>query len=242
MPPLTVQQLSDTPMKTKLLRLVPVLPLLFAGCAHRGDSGWITLFPDDGVPAGWVVRNWADVKDPTPQPVVWEVKDGILHGGEPRGSWLLSDREYGDFVIEFEFKLGERGNSGLALRTPMAGDPAFDAIELQMADFRYNTEAKDSELTGGIYRAIAPIKQVYRPTEWNRYRVELRGPSLKAWLNGELIQDVNLDQATADVKRHNGTDAVPLSQRPRRGHIGFQELSRDGASVMIRGARIRELK
>jgi hypothetical protein len=65
---------------------------------------------------------------------------------------------------------------------------------------------------------------------------------IQAWLNGELIQDVNLDEATADVKRHDGTDAVPLSERPRRGHIGFQELSREGAHAMIRGARIAELE
>jgi hypothetical protein len=43
------------------------------------------------------------------------------------------------------------------------------------------------------------------------------------------------------VKRHNGQDAVPLNQRPRRGHLGFQELSRDGTQVMIRNARIAEL-
>ena len=46
----------------------------------------------------------------------------------------------------------------MALRAPLKGDPAFDGMELQVADFRYNTRAKDSELTGGIYRAIAPIK------------------------------------------------------------------------------------
>jgi hypothetical protein len=43
------------------------------------------------------------------------------------------------------------------------------------------------------------------------------------------------------VKRHDGTAAVSLPQRPRRGHIGFQELSRGGGHVEIRGARIAEL-
>ncbi len=220
---------------------VSLVLLSAAGCAHRSEPQFTELFPQDGIPPGWLVRNWADVKDQPPQPVAWEVRDGILHGGRNRGTWLLSEREYGDFIIEFDFKLGELGNSGLALRTRMAGDPAFDALELQMADFRYNTNAKPSELTGGIYRAIAPIKQVYRPTEWNHYRVELRGPLVKAWLNDELIQNVNLDQATADVKRHDGTDAIPLNLRPRRGHIGFQELGRGGDQVMIRNARIAEL-
>jgi hypothetical protein len=222
--------------------------LALAGCIGGGGGGGepaqkaTPLFPNDGAPAGWVVRHWADVKNPPQAPTTWEVRDGVLHGGEPRGSWLLSEREYGDFVIEYEFKLGERGNSGLALRTPLAGDPAFDALELQMADLRYNPEAKESELTGGIYRAIAPAKQLYRPQEWNRMRAELRGSRVRAWLNGELIQDFDLDSATADVLRHDTTPAVPLSQRPRRGHLGFQELSRGGDHVLIRGATITELE
>jgi hypothetical protein len=118
----------------------------------------------------------------------------VLHGGEPRGSWLLSEKEYGDFELEFEFKLGERGNSGCALRVPLYGDPAFDGVELQMADFRYNPQAKDSELTGGLYRAVAPRKQVYKPTEWNKYEITCRGNRIKVILNGELIQDLNMDE------------------------------------------------
>jgi hypothetical protein len=48
--------------------------------------------------------------------------------GNPRGTWLMSEKEYGDFVPGFEFKLGEMGNSGCALRAPMRGDPAFDGM------------------------------------------------------------------------------------------------------------------
>ena len=98
---------------------------------------------------------------------MWTVKDGVLSSTKQRDVWLISDKEYGDFILEFEIKLGELGNSGVALRAPMFGDPAFDGMEMQVADYRYNTSAKDSELTGGIYRAVAPTKQVYRPTEWN---------------------------------------------------------------------------
>ena len=110
-----------------------------------------------------------------------------------------------------------------------------------MADFRYNPEAKDSELTGGIYRAIAPTRQVFKPTEWNTYVIELVGAKLKVQLNGELIQDVDLSQFDQTVKRHDDTDAPPIKDRPCRGHLGFQELSRDGDHVQIRNARIKVL-
>jgi hypothetical protein len=210
------------------------------GFAADGD-GFVALFPESGVPTGWVVRAWNDVSRPPQEKAVWKVEDGILRAGEPRGNWLMSELEYGDFVLEFEFKLGERGNSGCALRAPMRGDPAFDGMELQMADLRYNPEAKDSELTGGIYRAIAPKKQIYRPTEWNKYEITLQGSRLKVILNGELIQDLNLDEQNQVVKRHDGTDAPLVKDRPRKGHIGFQELSRGSTSAQIRHARIKVL-
>jgi hypothetical protein len=154
---------------------------------------------------------------------------------------LLSEKEYGDFEMEYEFKLGPQGNSGLALRTPAKGDPAFDGLEMQMADFRYNPKAKDSELTAGLYRAVAPTKQVYKPEEWNRVRVKLEGPRVQVELNGELVQDIDLAKFETTVPRHDGTPALALKDRPLRGRIGFQELSRGGSHVLIRNARIREL-
>jgi hypothetical protein len=165
----------------------------------------------------------------------------VLRSGRERGTWLVSEREYGDFVLEFEIQLTEVGNSGVALRAPMRGDPAFEALEFQIADFRYNTEAKPDELTGAIYRAAAPSEQVYRPTEWNRVRIELKGSRLRATLNGELIQDLDLDTLDKPTKRHDGSDAIPVKDRPRRGHVGFQHLSRENEPVWIRGVTIREL-
>jgi hypothetical protein len=209
--------------------------------AWATGAEFVPLFSGDGPPKGWVVTHWSDLRKPPPAGAAWRVRDGVLHGSEPRGTWLVSERDYGDFVLEFEFKLGERGNSGCALRVPMAGDPAFEGLELQMADLRYNPKATEAELTGGIYRAIAPARQVYKPTEWNRYEITLQGPRLKVVLNGVTIQDVALDEQAGAVKRHDGTVAPPVKDRPRRGRIGFQELSRGGDHALIRGARIKVL-
>lgn len=219
--------------------------LYFLPAAHGAErdtfDGFRPLFPQDGPLKGWTIRRWDEVKKPADTGVVWRVEQGVLHGGEPRGTWLMSEAEYGDFILDYEFKLGERGNSGCALRAPLQGDPAFDGMELQMADLRYNPQAKDSELTGGLYRAVAPSRQLYKPTEWNHYRITLKGPRLTVVLNGETIQDLNLDEQKQEVRRHDGSLASPLKDRPRRGHIGFQELSRGGAHAQIRNARIKVL-
>lgn len=211
------------------------------GAAAEAD--FLPLFPKDGVPEGWTVRTWNDVKNPAPDGVHWRVVDGILHGSEPRGTWLVSDQEYEDFILEFEWKLGERGNSGCGLRFPMRGDPAFDGLELQMVDPRYygDAAAQPSELTGSLYRSAAPQSQRYRPTEWNHYRITCQGPLVKVALNGKPILDLNLDEETRSAQRHDGTEASPLRDRPRRGHIGFQELSRGGGHAQIRGARLKIL-
>jgi hypothetical protein len=205
------------------------------------DPPFRPLFEEDGVPKGWLVRRWDDVSQPV-EDSAWMIRDGVLHSGQRRGTWLMSQNEYADFALEFEIKLTERGNSGVALRAPLRGDPAFDGMEFQIADVRYNPQAKPAELSGAIYRAIAPRVQVYRPTEWNRVAIELRGMRLKATLNGEVIQDADLSQYDQPTKRHDGSNAPPLKDRPRRGHLGFQHLSRNNESVLIRGARLREFQ
>ena len=229
-------------MKAKLIAIVTGQLLAFGGWAD--ERGFVPLFPEDGAPKGWIVRNWDNVKNSPTNGATWKVINGVLHGSDPRGTWLLSEKEFGDFILEFDWKLGERGNSGTALRAPLYGDPAFDGMELQMVDPRYyppDMKVTPAELTGSLYKAVAPRAQRYKPLEWNHYRITCRGPSMKVALNAEEILDVNLDEQTQPTKRHDNTDAPPLKHRPRRGHIGFQELSRGGGHVEIRNARIKTL-
>ena len=235
-------------MKTQALT-VAVMVLAFFPAASGQSSAvnspeFKRLFPRDGVPQGWSVRAWDDVKKPGPDGAVWKVIDGVLHGSEPRGTWLVSDKEYGDFILKFEFKLGERGNSGCGLRFPAQGDPAFDGLELQMVDPRYyppDMTVPKNELTGSLYRAVGGRPDLFKPVDWNSYEVTCKGSKVKVVLNGEQVLDVDLNEHDEIIKRHNGNDAPPLKDRPRKGHIGFQELSRAGGHVEIRNALIREL-
>lgn len=216
--------------------------LLIVGCATApAEEAAHDLFPADGIPAGWRVSEWSDVALPAPAGTEWFVRDGMLRSGSQRGTWLLSEAVYDDFELSFEILLTEQGNSGVALRAPGRGDPAFDGLEFQIADVRYNPQAKDSELTGGLYRALAPRAQAYRPEDWNRVEIRLQGAHFRAILNGTLIHDEDLSVQSTEVPRHDGTLAPPLSKRPRAGHVGFQHLSRGGGGVVIRNARMREL-
>jgi hypothetical protein len=78
----------------KTVRLIPLLCLcsLAAICGlAAAEREFVPLFPDEGLPEGWVVRAWDDVRNPAKGNPVWKVERGVLHGGEPRGSWLLSE-------------------------------------------------------------------------------------------------------------------------------------------------------
>ena len=227
------------------MKIIPFVPfLIFAACTPlqaTDADGFAPLFSKPGAPAGWTLKHWSDISKPAQGAPTWTVKDDVLTSSGDRGCWFISDKEYGDFELTYEFRLGPKGNSGLALRAPAAGDPAFDGMEMQMADFRYNQKAKDSELTGGIYRAIAPTSQVYKPEQWNSVHLTIKGTKLKIEMNGIVIQDIDLSTHDEEVLRHDGTKAPPIKARPIKGCIGFQNLSRDGGQVEIKGARLREL-
>ena len=98
--------------------------MLVVGCALNGasapgvesnDDEFAPLFSGEELPKGWVVRHWDDVSQPPAKPTSWTIEHGVLHGSRERGTWLMSNEEYTDFILEFEFKLGPRGNGGLAL-------------------------------------------------------------------------------------------------------------------------------
>ena len=228
-------------------------------CVGQTEPKFTVLFPKDGpVTTGWVVRTWANVKDAPEWETIWQVWDGILYGGKSPthkwvGTWLLSEREYGDFILEVDFKFingGATGNGGVALRAPLAGRPSYHGMELQITDPRYEFSlyryGGSDQLTGAIYKVLPPIKQVYNAGEWNHYRIDLRGPLLKVWLNDVLIQDANLDTVTQKVIPHEdwkeaGAAAVPTSAP---GAYWFSGTQRTGGTVALpqctdRGTELR---
>jgi hypothetical protein len=223
-----------------LVALVLVAGLL-SGCVHSPSHGFVPLFEKDGFPQGWTVRLWSDISEPGPTGTVWQVEGGVLQARGERGSWLIRDGEVGDFELEFEFLLGRNGNGGVALRAPLKGDPAFTGLELQLADARTVPRANETELTGAIYRSVPPRLLAYQPEQWNRCFIRLAGSRLRAEINGSLVQDLDLMDYRQPFQRPDGSLVPPLRDRPRRGHIGFQQLSRRDEPLSIRNARIRIL-
>ena len=157
------------------------------------------------------------------------------------GGKLLTDKEYSDFVLRFEFKMPPEGsNNGLGIRAPREGDAAYQGIELQILDEKAALAGKwgklrDAQYHGSVYDVIAAKKGAMKPAgEWNEQEVTAKGRQITVVLNGQMILDANLDTVKDPevLKKHPGL-------RARSGHIGFLG---HNDYIEFRNIRIKELK
>src|SRR5438874_594750 len=100
------------------------LSLLRAG--DQLGEGFAPIFNGKDL-TGWTVNEGGQMK-------YWGAENGILFVTGGGGGWLMTEKEYGDFVISLEYKMPKHGNSGVALRSPMKGDPAYVGMEIQLLD------------------------------------------------------------------------------------------------------------
>ncbi len=169
----------------------------------------------------------------------YSAKDGkIVLDPELSSGNLYTVGEYGDFILRFEFRLTPGANNGLAIRTPLSGNPAYEAMELQILD---NTAPKYKELKpyqfhGSIY-GVVPAKRGYlKPIgEWNSQKVIAKGRRIKVILNGVTIVDADIEEASTP-KTMDGRDHPGLKRD--KGHIGF---CGHGDYLEFRNLRIKSL-
>jgi len=169
----------------------------------------------------------------------YSAKDGkIVLDPKLSSGDLYTVGEYGDFILRFEFRLTPGANNGLAIRTPLSGNSAYEAMELQILD---NTAPKYKDLKpyqfhGSIY-GVVPAKRGYlKPIgEWNSEKVIARGRRIKVILNGTTIVDADIDEASTP-KTMDGKDHPGLKRD--KGHIGF---CGHGDYLEFRNLRIKSL-
>ena len=173
-------------------------------------EGFKSLFNGNDL-KGWKVYNG--------KKEVWGVADGAIYCEKDGGGWLMSEDEFADFEFRLEFKLSKGANSGVALRAPLEGDPAYQGMEIQLIDDENWKSSKllPTQHTGSIYGIVPPTKQVNKPFgEWNKMRIVCKGPKVSITVNGETIVDANLDDhKEKHAKGHPGI-------LREKGHVGFQ--------------------
>lgn len=164
----------------------------------------------------------------------WRVEHGMLVTVGGGGNWIATTREFGDFKLSLEFKSPPGGNSGVFIRAPREGNPAFEGSEIQILDDysdRYK-ELKSYQYCGSVYATIAPSKRVTRPAgEWQRMVIRAQGPKIQVTLNGERIIDGDLSEHLDKIKDHPGLQRL-------KGYIGLQN---HDTPMYFRNILVREL-
>jgi hypothetical protein len=212
--------------------------------AARDSDGWVSLF-DGKTLQGWSVHSGF---------AKYEAQDGMIVGTAVKGSpnsFLCTDKEYGDYVLEFEVKCDPNLNSGVQFRSHIAkeemvwvfrsekGEPRVQKIPPdRVYGYQVEIAMARSRSCGGVYdearRAffVADIREnaaaaaAFKDNEWNKYRIECKGNSMKTFVNDVPCADF---QDSLDAK----------------GIIGLQVhgLGKDFKPYQVRwrNIRIREL-
>ncbi len=173
--------------------------------AAPGKDGWTPLFNGKDL-TGWVQRGGK---------AKYRVVDGAIVGTtvpNTANTFLCTKKDYADFTLEVEFKVDPRMNSGVQIRSQVFDEEKtieHEGKKIVIAPGRvhgYQVEIDPSPrmFTGGIYDEgrrgwLAPLdknpdaQKALRQGEWNHFRVECQGDSIKTWLNGVPAADLKDD-------------------------------------------------
>ena len=180
------------------------------------------------------LSNWVGDKIdyvPEDEMIVVSPKEGG-HGN------IYTGKEYSDFIIRFEFQLTPGANNGLGIHAPLEGDAAYVGKEIQILDNTADIykDLQPYQYHGSVYGIIPAKRGFLKPVgDWNSEEVAVKGDDIKVTLNGTVILDGNMKEAskngTADHKDHPGL-------LRHTGHIGFLG---HGSDLKFRNIRIKEL-
>jgi hypothetical protein len=205
---------------------------------------WQTLF-DGKTFNGWHVFQKAG------QPITdkWIIDNGAIHytGGRGGGD-LVTDREYGDFELELEWKIAEGGNSGIIFH--VSEDPKYKATyatgpEMQVLDDERHPDSKagtsGNHKAGSLYDMLPPtdFTAVKPANEWNKVRLVIDDGKATHYLNGKKVAEYattgpEWDKMVAASKFKTWDGFGKYSS----GKIALQD---HGDKVWYRNIKIREL-
>ena len=231
-------------LKTPLLSLLLIAAPLLAADPNaltpaEKSAGWKLLFDGHSF-AGWRGYKTEEIGKG------WKVQDGALVLTEAKAGDLVTNEEFGDFELTFEWKISEEGNSGLIYRVGLGDSaPYRTGPEYQVLD---NVKASDNKLGNHLAGSLYDIgpeapRDLPKPVgEWNSSRLIVRGWTVEHWLNGKKIVTLDLTspegKAALAKSKFNGKGWEKFASL-KRGRIALQE---HGHVVSFRALKIRELK
>ena len=212
-------------------------------------GGWISLF-DGKTTKGWHTYN--------KQAVVgqgWKVEDGVIHldpvakkAGGDEGGDLVTDEEFENYHLKYEWKISPKGNSGLIFylhEDPKIANTYQTGMEMQVLDNGSPTALghPDGKLythrAGDLYDLLAAKEAAKPQGEWNKAEIVSNKGKLEFYLNGQRtlstsVWDDNWHKmiAISKFKDMQGFGTY------KKGRIGLQD---HGDEVWYRNIQIKKL-
>ncbi len=234
-----------------LFALAAVTGAAIASTAATGTSA-ITPKHDSPKTSASTEGKWVNLIDPKLTawrgykeqgiPAGWQVINGDLNKKVSVNDLITKD-EYGDFELEWEWKVAAGGNAGVFYRGDESDSKIYwTAPEYQLLDDKGHPDGKSRLTAAGSDYALypSPAGHVKPAGEWNSSRIVARGPHIEHWLNG--VKVVEYEQGSPDWaarKKASKFNAYPKYGTLSRGVIGIQG-DHEGP-LSIRRMRIRTL-
>jgi len=170
-----------------------VLSAVVVGSAVA-EPQWQSLF-DGKTLNGWIQRNGK---------AKYTVEDGMIVGTtvlNTPNSFLCTEKEYSDFILELEFLVDPTMNSGIQIRSHSYPDYHNGRVH----GYQVEIDPSPRAWSGGIYDEarrgwLYPLKdkpaaqKAFKQGQWNHYRIEAIGDRIRTWVNGvpaaDLVDDM----------------------------------------------------
>ena len=184
---------------------------------------------------------------------VWKVADGILHldsesrnkFSTPEGGDLVTNKEYDNFDLKYDWKISLNGNSGLMIyvKDDIAKykEPYFTGPEMQILDNNGHPDGKIyKHHAGDLYDLVASPKDVTKPVgEWNSAEIISNNGKLDFYLNGvHTVNTTMWDDNWRKMVAGSKFKAWPDFGTFKKGRIDLQD---HGDEVWFRNIKIKSL-
>ena len=175
----------------KIILTACVAMFAFSGYAQN----WQSLFNGKNL-SGWKQLNGS---------AKYTVENGAIVGHTVRNSnnsFLCTKKTYGDFILEFDFRVDNGINSGVQFRSESLKNYQNGRVH----GYQFEIDPSKRAWTGGVYDEARrgwlynlnnnpAAKKAFKNNEWNKARVECIGNSIRTWVNGIACADL-LDNTT----------------------------------------------
>ena len=184
------------PQKTTPLNLLYLLiGLLFFNCSEseKDNTPWVSLFDGESL------NGWTQIGGEAN----YVVRDGAIVGSTVKNtpnSFMATNKMYDDFILELDYLVDSTMNSGIQIRSNsyphyMDGRVHGYQIEIDPSERAWSAGIYDEARRGWLYNLEGnpEAQKAFKQNEWNHYRIEAIGDTLKTWINGipaaHLIDD-----------------------------------------------------